>query len=192
MGPQEMALKLSTTFKEEGGAWVVTDTMDTPAGPAVDTATLEKGSLVLRKRTVKQGPVNIAVDFAGGKATGTMSMNGQDKPISADLGGELFADAAGEQAVIGCLPLADGYSATFRNFDLQKQKVKLMQLKVTGSDTLTVPAGKFETFKVEITSADGGNDQMTVWIAKDSHAAVKTSAVLASMGGATLTAELLP
>jgi dipeptidyl aminopeptidase/acylaminoacyl peptidase len=192
MGGQEMALKLSTTFKEENGAWTATDTMETPMGPATDTVTLEKGSLVIRKRTLKQGPVGIAVDFGGGKATGTMSMNGQDRPISADLGGELFGDGPGQQQVIACLPLADGYTVTFRNFDLQKQKVKLVQLKVVGTDTVTVPAGKFETFKAEITSADGGSDQTTVWIAKDSYLAVKIASVMASMGGATVTAELLP
>jgi transcription antitermination factor NusG len=119
-----------------------------------------------------------------------MSMNGQDRPVSADLGGDLFADAAGAQQVIGCLPLSEGYSATFRNFDLQKQKPKLMQLKVAGSETVTVAAGKFETFKVEITSADGGTDQSTVWIAKDSRQAVKVSSVMGAMGGATMTAEL--
>jgi len=190
MGAQEMAIKVSTTIKEENGAWTAVDTMETPMGAATDTVTLEKGSLVLRKRAVKQGPVSITVDFAGGKATGTMSMNGQDRPVSADLGGELFADAAGGQQVIGCLPLAEGYTVTFRNFDLQKQKAKLMQLKVTGSETVTVPGGKFETFKVEISSADGGNDQTTVWIAKDSRQSVKVSSVMASMGGATMTAEL--
>jgi hypothetical protein len=119
-------------------------------------------------------------------------MNGQDRPVSADLGGELFADGAGSQQVIGCLPLADGYTTAFRNFDMQKQKVKLMQLKVTGAETVTVPAGKFETFKVEITSADGGNDQTTIWIAKDSRQAVKSSSAMASMGGATMTTELMP
>jgi len=190
MGAQEMALKVTTTIQEENGAWTATDTMDTPMGAATDVVTLEKGSLVLRKRSVKQGPVSINVDFAGGKATGTMSMNGQDRPVSADLGGDLFADAAGAQQVIGCLPLADGYSVTFRNFDLQKQKAKLMQLKVAGSETVTVAAGKFETFKVEITSADGGPDQSTVWIAKDSRQAVKVSSVMGAMGGATMTAEL--
>jgi dienelactone hydrolase len=192
MGGQEMALKLSTTIKEESGAWTATDTMETPMGPATDAATLEKGSLVLRKRVVKQGPVGITVDFAGGKATGTMSMNGQDKPITTDLGGELFADAAGAYQVIGCLPLAEGYSATFRNYDLQKQKAKLVQLKVTGTETVTVPAGKFDAFKIDITSADGGNDQTTLWIAKDSRQVLKVSAVMASMGGAIMTAELTP
>jgi len=43
---------------------------------------------------------------------------------------------------------------------------------------------------VEITSADGGNDKVTVWIAKDTRVPVKIAAVLAAMGGATMTSEL--
>src|SRR5579871_43254 len=192
MGAQEMSIKMSTTIKEENGAWTVTDTVETPMGAAVDTSTLEKGSLILRKRSVKQGPVSIAVDFAGGKVTGNMSMNGQDRAVSADVGGELFADGAGSQQLIACLPLADGYSVTFRNFDLQKQKPKLMQLKVTGTEPVTVPAGKFEAFKVDITSADGGSDQVSVWIDKETRKAVKVSSVIAAMGGAKMSSELLP
>jgi hypothetical protein len=88
--------------------------------------------------------------------------------------------------------LAEGYSTTFRNFDIQKQKVKLMQLKVSGVDKVTVPAGTFESYIVEITSADGGADKETLWVARDSHKAVRETAVLASMGGAVLTQELLP
>ena len=121
-----------------------------------------------------------------------MNLNGQNRPISADLGGPLFADSAGAKQSISCLPLAEGYSTTFRNFDIQKQKVKLMQLKVTGVDKVTVPAGTFDTYKVEISSADGGADKETLWVARDSHKAVKESAVLASMGGAVLTQELVP
>jgi dipeptidyl aminopeptidase/acylaminoacyl peptidase len=192
MGGQEMALQVSTTIQEENGAWTATDNLQGPMGKMTDTATLEKGTLVLKKRSVKQGPLDLEVDFAGGKASGKLSMNGQDKPISADVGGALFGDGAGGMQVIGCLPLADGYSTTFRGFDLQKQKTKLMQLKVAGSETVSVPAGKFDTFRAEISSADGGGDRATVWIAKDSRQAVKFSTVLAAAGGATLTAELLP
>jgi hypothetical protein len=43
---------------------------------------------------------------------------------------------------------------------------------------------------VEVTSADGGADKKTLWVAKDSHKVVKISAVAASMGGAVLTEEL--
>jgi hypothetical protein len=141
---------------------------------------------------VKQGPVTISLEFAGDKATGTMTMNGTDKPISADLGGPLFADAAGAQQSLGALPLADGYTTTYRNFDVQKQKVKLIQLKVTGVESVTVPAGTFDAYKVELSSADGGPDKATIWIAKDSRKPVKSSTVMAAMGGATLTTELMP
>jgi dipeptidyl aminopeptidase/acylaminoacyl peptidase len=191
-GGQEYPLTLSTTIKDDGGAWTATDTMETPGGPAIDVATLEKGTLILRKRTVTQGPVNINLDFAGNKATGTMSANGQDRPVAVDLGGPLFADAAGSDAAIACLPLAEGYSTTFRNFDLRRQKAKLLQLKVVGAESVTVPAGTFDAFKIEITSADGGTDHQTLWIAKDSRKPVKVTAVLADMGGAVLTAELVP
>ena len=66
-----------------------------------------------------------------------------------------------------------------------------MQLKVTGVEKVTVPAGTFDAYKVEITSADGGADKETLWVAKDSRKPVKESAVLAAMGGAVLTQELL-
>ncbi|HLY98161.1 MAG TPA: alpha/beta fold hydrolase [Candidatus Angelobacter sp.] len=188
---QEIPLSLSTTIKEDNGAWMATDILDTPNGQVVDTAVIEKGSLIVRKQSVKQGPVSVNLDFAGDKASGSMSMNGQDRPISVDLGGPLFADAAGSPQVIACLPLAEGYTATYRNFDVQQQKVKLMQLKVAGVESVTVPAGTFNAFRVEISSADGGNDKETVWIAKDSRKPVKSSAVLAQMGGAVLTSELL-
>jgi dienelactone hydrolase len=192
MGGQEMALAISVAVKPEGGGWSVAQTMETPQGPAVQTVWLEKGTLIVRKMTVKQGPVAMEVDFAGGKASGKMSMSGQERPVAGELGGELFADSASQWSVIGCLPLAEGYSATFRNFSVQTQKVKLVEAKVTGVETVTVPAGKFETWKVEIASADGGSDHTTLWVAKESRATVKTSAVMASAGGATMTAELMP
>jgi len=65
-----------------------------------------------------------------------MSMNGQSKPVDAAVGGPVFADSAGAPQVIASLPLAEGYSTTFRNFDLQKQKPQLMQLKVTGVESV--------------------------------------------------------
>jgi dipeptidyl aminopeptidase/acylaminoacyl peptidase len=190
-GGQQMNMKLSTAIQESAGSIVAVDSMDTPQGSATDTATLEKGSLLLLKRSVKQGPVAIDLDFAGNKAAGKMSMNGQDRTIAVDLGGPLFADAAGSDQVIACLPLAEGYSTTFRNFDVQTQKVKLLQLTVAGKEEVKVPAGTFNALRVEVSSADGGADKRTLWIAGDTHKVVKVSAVLASMGGALMTEELV-
>jgi dipeptidyl aminopeptidase/acylaminoacyl peptidase len=190
MGGQEIPLSVSTMIAEDGGAWSATDVLDTPNGSITQVSSLEKGTLIARKLSVKQGPVSIDLSFAGDKAAGNVNLNGQDRQVSVELGGPLFAEGPGAKQSISCLPLAEGYTTTYRNFDVQQQKVKLMQLKVTGSEKVTVPAGTFDTFKVEITSADGGADKETLWVAKDSHKPVKESAVLAAMGGAVLTQEL--
>jgi dipeptidyl aminopeptidase/acylaminoacyl peptidase len=190
MGTQSMNLKVSTAIQDAGNSWTAVDEIQTPQGTMTDTASIQKASLVLEKRSVKQGPVAMDIDYAGNKATGKMSMNGQEKPINADLGGPVFGDAAGGDMVIACLPLAEGYSTTFRNFDVQTQKVKLVQLTVAGAESVTVPAGTFDAWRVELSSADGGADKKTLWIAKDSHKVVKAKATLSSMGGAMMTQEL--
>jgi hypothetical protein len=192
MGPQQMKMSLTTTIKEENGAWSAVDTMETPMGIVNDASTIEKGTLIARSRKMQQGPMKLELAYTDGKVTGVANMGSGEKPIDAESGGPLFGEGPGGPAAIGCLPLKDGYSATFRNFDTQKMKAKLMQLKVAGSESVTTPAGKFDAYKVEVTSADGGNDNLTLWIAKDSRVPVKIATVLAAMGGATMTAEMLP
>ena len=189
---QEIPLTLKTDIKEENGAWTVNETAQTPQGPITDISTIEKGSLLLKRRMIQQGPMTIEMDVAPNKLSGTATMSGQSKPIDADPGGALFADGAGAFEVIASLPLADGYSLSFRNFDVQKQKPQIKQLKVVGTESVTVPAGTFDAYKVEIQAADNEADKQTVWIDKGSRKVLKISAVIPSLGGAILTSELTP
>ena len=187
---QSLALTIKNEIKDENGVWMVYGTAVTPQGELSDTSTIEKGSLLLKRRSIKQGPMLIELDVKDGKAVGSTSMNGQARPFEVDLGGALIADGAGSYEVIAALPLAEGYAVGYRNFDVQKQKLQMKQLKVVGTETVTVRAGTFDAYKVEITSADGGADKQTVWIAKDSRKVVKITAVLPNLGGALLTSEL--
>jgi dipeptidyl aminopeptidase/acylaminoacyl peptidase len=189
-GGQVMDMKVSLKIQDEGSVWTGNTVLETPQGAVTDTTTIDKSSLIVLKDSLRQGPVAIDLDYAGNKATGKMSMNGQERPIDVDLGGPIFADSSGADQVLGCLPLAAGYTATFRNFDIQTQKVKLLQLTVAGVEKVTVPAGSFDAYRLDIVSADGGAEKKTVWIAKDSRKTVKVSAVLAAMGGAVVTLEL--
>jgi dipeptidyl aminopeptidase/acylaminoacyl peptidase len=191
-GGQTMPMDLTRTVKDSSGVWVVSETAAMPMGVMSDEATIDKGTLLLRKRVIHQGPAVIEVSFADNKATGTMSMNGQNRPIAADLGGALFADGPGASDVIAALPLAEGYTTTFRNFDIMGQKVHARQLKVVGSEKVTVPAGTFDAWKVEITPADGGSGETTtLWVDKTSRRPVKSVTVLPQMNGAVATAELV-
>jgi len=189
MNGQEMSLKMATTIKDDGSAWTATDVMETPQGNGTDTATIDKSTLTLVKRTLQQGPVTINLDYAGNKATGTANVNGQDHPIAVDLGGPLFADAAGAEQVIACLPLAAGYAVKVRNFDVQTQTVKMRQITVTTVEKITVPAGTYDAFRVDETSVEGDPDRKTIWIATDSRKVVKMSVLLAALGGAVMTVE---
>jgi dipeptidyl aminopeptidase/acylaminoacyl peptidase len=188
---QEIPLTVKTDIKEENGAWTVNETAQTPQGPIVDISTIEKGSLLLKRRWIQQGPMTIEMDVTPNQLTGKTTMNGQVTPLAVDPGGALFADGAGTYEVIASLPLADGYSLSFRNFDLNKQKPQMKQLKVIGTESVTVPAGTFDAYKVEIFAADNEADKQTVWIDKGSRKVLKISAVITSLNGAILTSELM-
>ena len=189
---QEIPLTMKTDIKEENGAWTVNETAVTPQGEISDVSTIEKGTLLLKRRVIKQGPATIEMNVAPNKLSGSTNMGGQSKPIDVDPGGALFADGAGAFDVIASLPLADGYSLSFRNFDVQKQKPQIKQLKVVGSESVTVPAGTFNAYKVEILDTANDADKQTVWIDKGSRKVLKVSAVLPSLNGAILTSELTP
>jgi dipeptidyl aminopeptidase/acylaminoacyl peptidase len=191
LGGQSIPLTVKTEIKEDGGSWIVTETADTPQGQIVDVSTIERGTLIVKHRSATQGPVKIEIDFKDNKATGTMSMNGQPQPISADVDGVIFGDGAGGFEAIARLPLSPSYGITLRNFDVEKQKVQLKQLKVVGAESVTVPAGTFDAYKVELVAADNDADKQIIWIAKDSHKVVKISATIPSLGGALLTSELV-
>jgi dipeptidyl aminopeptidase/acylaminoacyl peptidase len=190
-GGQTIPIDMTSTVADQNGSWVIIETSTMPMGTMTDEATIDKGTLLLRKRVIHQGPAVVEVQFADNKATGKMTMNGQERPITADLGGALFADGPGASAVIATLPLADGYTTTFRNFDIMSQQVRPRQLKVTGSEKVTVPAGTFDTYKVEVTPTGGTGESTTIWVDKTSRRAVKIVTVLPQMNGAIATAELI-
>jgi len=191
LGAQTMKMETTTTVAEEGENWVVTETAKTPKGEGTDKMVLDRATLAVESRQIKQGQVVIDLKFDGEKVAGNMSMAGQQKPITVDVGGAVFADGAGAYPSIAALPLAEGYSTTFVNFDVQTQKGSVKQARVAGVEDVTVPAGTFKAWKVEITSAEGDAGQQTIWVDTRSRTIVKAVATLPQMGGATATAELI-
>ena len=188
MGSQSMDLSTTLSIVDAGASWTVTERAATPMGEAVDTATIEKGNLRLLKRSITQGQVSIEFEVKDGRVVGQMSMGGKTQPIDVALSGPLFADGAGANDVIAHLPLADGYTASFLNFDVQSQKASVRQLRVAGTERVTVPAGTFDCIKVELSADDGATS--TLWVARDPRRVVKTSSTSPQMQGATITAEL--
>jgi hypothetical protein len=63
---------------------------------------------------------------------------------------------------------------------------------VVGTESVTVPAGTFDAYKVEILDTENDADKQTIWIDKTTRRVLKISAVLPSLNGAILTSELTP
>jgi hypothetical protein len=187
-GPQQLSLSLTSTIKEENDTWVITDVTETPFGASTETVTVEKGTLIVRKRTI-HGEGDISYEVFGNKATGKMDAAGRQIPISVIFDTPLFAEGPAAAHSIALLPLAEGYATNYYNLDVGSQRVLLVRLRVVGSETVTVPAGTFDTFKVEY-AAEGGTTQSTLWVAKELRKPVKSHAILHT--GATVTVELLP
>jgi hypothetical protein len=195
-GGQSREMAVTTEIKDDPDGWLITDTATTPAsettprGMVVDRVLVDKATLQLKKRTLTQDPNRIDYEIRDGKATGQFLVSGQARPFSVDLGGELFNDAAGIYQTLATLPFAPGYRIAFRTFDVQAQRVRVVQLQALGSEPVTVPAGTFDTFKVEMWTVDDGA-KTTVWVVKDSRKVARIVGVRPQLQGATLTSELL-
>ena len=190
MGEQKLELKNTASVKEVDGAWHATEAYTSSRGEMSDFTVLAKDTLEVLRRVVKQGPISYQFDVKNGKAVGTMTMNGQARPIDIALPGPLFGDGAGGPQALGTLPLAPGFKTTFLNLDMMKQKAKTMELEVTGQEKVTVAAGTFEAWKVIISSEADNNQQINFWIDTKTRQFVKSTAVLP--GGGQLLVELQP
>jgi len=184
-------MELTHTVKAQGGTWIVTDELRFANYTAIDSGIVERKTLVSRSRTFHDPTTAVDMRFAGRTATGTITSKGQVQPIYIDMGGALFADGPGGQDVIAALPLANGYTADFRNFKYDTRQIAQQQLRVLGTDTVTVPAGTFNTWKVLIISADGGpGDTAAIWVDKASRRVVKIASTLLGRNEMIATAEL--
>ncbi|MBL8111353.1 MAG: S9 family peptidase [Acidobacteria bacterium] len=172
MGEQQMPMDISREIKAEGATFVVTESAVLPMGAMKDSTVLDKATLTVLKRSIQQGPATIEYEVKGGKIEGSTAMGGPAKPFSIDLDGPIFAEGAGTYEVVAALPLAAGYTASYRNVDVRTQKVKLVALEVEGDEKVTVKTGTFDTWRVALKGEDGTISR--VWVTKDTKKPVKT------------------
>lgn len=187
---QSLPLTGTTEIKEEGDLLIVSSTFKLPMMEGADRTTYAKDTFLPKSRTTKQGPMTIEVTYEGNKAKGSLNMNGQARDLAVDLGGPTFGDGAGMDLALASLDLKEGFSLVFRALDVEKQKGALKQAKVVATESVKVPAGTFNAWKLEVKSAEGDPGAQTLWIDTVTRKPVKTILIIPQMGGITLTTEL--
>ena len=110
----------------------------------------------VKQRGSMQGqPMTIDVRYLGGRATGDASVPGasgaiERKVVGADVPPGTIDDNVVLPLLVG-LPWAPGAAFTLPVFASGQNELRTVRLTVVGTESLTVPAGGFEVYKVELT-----------------------------------------
>jgi dipeptidyl aminopeptidase/acylaminoacyl peptidase len=157
-----------------------------------DTLLVDANTLLPLERHIKQGMATVQVKFLDGKIEGSMEAGSQKMPINAKVDVPVITDGSGVGLMIESLPLSENLSVKFNEFDLMGAKAKENILKVLGSEKLSVPAGEFDVYKIEIKETSGEGEAINIWVNKSNQKMVKLSSKLGpQMGGGTLIIELI-
>jgi len=195
---QGRSLELTTTrtiaeaMHEDQSAWRIVDDISSPMMNASDTLLVDRATLRPLARHVK-GQGTVQLSYSDDAITGQMQAMGQSMDIDKSLEAPVLASGSGMELAMAGLPLEEGYETTLRTFNYQQQNVRRVKLAVTGSGTLDVGAGSFETLTVEVTALDGNDAGTGTYhvMADAPHHVVKADVNLgAAMGGGTATVEL--
>jgi hypothetical protein len=188
MGAQRSEGTVAIDISDGGTVWNVTQTTDFAGATSVGTAVLEHGSLAVRRFEQQSSRAGVIIEFAEHKMTGTLHSEAGDKQVSAEVSGSVFAEGPGNFQSVGCLPLAKDYAITYRNVDYVRQAEEQVELKVLGSESVTVPAGTFDSYIVHLIRHPAETDQ-TIWIDRKSRKVVKVGT--SAPNGPMSTQELL-
>lgn len=130
--------------------------------------------------------MNIEVSYAAGRAKGAATTPGPQgmKTIAVDtLVPTGAVDDNALQVLLPALPLGEGRSFTVTVFASGQGSAKEMQVAVTGWETITVPAGTFEAWKLEVR---GGSAPVTFWVGRSDPRVLKLG-----FAGAPMSFELV-
>lgn len=157
------------TLAKEGDAWV--STQQVKAGPTDQRTEVRfTGDLtpVSYSMSVSGGPVSVEsqLSYENGKVTGSAKLPpqaGGDKTIDTEVvGGTLFPEM--EAIALMVSDLEAGQTLTLPLYNVQSDGVVNATFNVTGTEQVTVPAGTFDAFRIEMAAA---GQQSVLFVRRD-------------------------
>lgn len=172
----------TSTLARAGEAWVATS--NTQAGPLMQESTVRftnDFTPISSELKMSQGPMSVAIDlrYENGRVVGTSKLPPQ-------MGGETAIDtevvpgtmlSGMDQYLIAAADLAPGKTVSYPVFNAAPGSTGLVNatFKVTGMESVTVPAGTFDTYRIEVSA---GPQNLLLWVRKAApHIVVKQEIV---------------
>lgn len=138
------------------------------------------------------GPFTVDLRYTPESISGSLAAQGNEVPVQTDLEAPVLAGSLNLEIVLAGLSLEEGWTTTVRTYNAQQQQIRTQRVEVTGTESVTVPAGETSTFVVEATPVGNAGQEATYWVRREGpHHTVRSETQLPpSAGGATLTREL--
>ncbi len=194
---REMSMNISRVVQkaEMNGktVWRIIEESTGPMGQSSDTLDVHPATLLPLRRSALQGGgmATVTLSFTSEKLEGRIKAGPQDIPVNVKLTEPVLSEGAGMEVPISTLPLAKGFKAVLNTVDVMRGSTKKVAMEVLAVESVTVPAGTFEAFKVELKPTDGEGGS-TVWIASKERKTVRTESKLpAQLGGGLSVGELV-
>jgi zinc protease len=166
----------TSTLARDGDAWVATSVLE--SGVMNQESTVRFGAADLRplamQSAVTQGPMRIATDLRveGDRLAGTIEapeQAGGDQEVDAEAVSGMLLPGMDEYA-LAAADLEVGTSITLPVFNAMGGSVANVTMRVEGIETVEVPAGTFEAYRVQVS----GEQPMTLHLRRDApHILVK-------------------
>lgn len=187
----ELMRKLSRMATASAEIFRVTSEQKATQGAALDTFDMDAATMAPIRWSAVQGPASVELSFSESSVIGHLRFGGREMPVNVSLEAPVFGDGSSLEVLLGTLPLAQGYSTVLRVYDFQIARAKALELHVLSLETVSVPAGTFECWRVELSPIEEEGKSVVFINTKDPHVMIRGEFALpASAGGGSATMEL--
>ena len=165
----ESTRRISRDTDEQGEDVLLVETVTrTGMGDTIERLELDALSLLMKKQRVDQGDSTMSADYTASQVTGLIRAAGQVVPIDLKLDAPAYGGEAALEAVLTALPLASGYRTRLRAMEIDvEQLVRRFAVVVEERETIEVPAGEFDTWRLRLDALDGLGGSQVLWIGVD-------------------------
>lgn len=165
-------------LEKVAGGWKWTETTEIAMAALQQTTTLTFSNALEMQEVHQAGTqggqaAKIDISYAGGRAKGSATTPSQTGPKTIAVDAEMPKGAVDDnaiQALMGAMKWAAGAKFPVAAFSGGKGTLTQLTLTVAGEEKVTVAAGEFDTWKVEMS---GGEAPITMWLTKSNARVVK-------------------
>ncbi len=159
-------------LEQRDGGWTYGEKTNVMNGMIAQETSLQTDGALAPQRLSQSASMQgqktqTTIDFANGRAKGTAGVPSQTGPTTKAIDVEMPAGTLMSEGLQAAIPLfrwADGATFTVNLFSSGKGIVQPVTLTVVASESVTVPAGTFDTWKVE---QKGGESTVVLYVSKD-------------------------